>query len=147
MAILPDRNFNETTRHMNFLFSLVDRRKIVSNFVVRDKFARFTQLGHINSDLDYIGTFKWRAGQALERSAQSAFLPKPFVNGPPKDPEIVNLMAKISPTSGPMYNPTVNAALGAALKQPSSGRQEARNYSSLIPALFFFDGPGSEDVP
>jgi hypothetical protein len=147
MAIVPDRNFNETTRHQNFLFSVVDRRKMVSIFVVRDKFARFTQLGHINSDLDYIGTFKWRAGQPLERSNQSSFLPKPFVNGPPKDPEIVSLMAKISPTLVPMYNPTANAALAGALSPPSSGRQEARNYSSQIPTLFFFDGPGSEDVP
>jgi hypothetical protein len=150
MITVRDRVHNFTTGHPNFLFSLLDHREAVSIFVVRDKFGAFTQLAHVSWDLFYQGTFKWRDGHILTVSDNWDFTPKPAVKGPPTDRRITALMAKLSPSIAPMFNPTGEGALRAAAVPPppdNPNRIETDHYTDRIPALFSLEGPGSLNIP
>jgi hypothetical protein len=134
----------------NFLFSVLDQRKAVTIFVIKDKFGRFTQLAHVNWKLSYEATFKWREGNILPATNLSSFDPAPAVKGPPTDREIVSLMAGVSATMSPVYNDVVEPALQRAQLPPSlfgSNRQDLDHQEIPVPPLFFLEGRGSLDIP
>lgn len=140
MSSAPDKLKNERTGMINYLFSFVDIRKIVTIFAVRNNLGHVTPLAHVNTDLIYSGTFKWRRKIPIPRSNLSSFRPGRVVKGAPADREIARLMANPQLGRLPAYNSASMTALANADLTPLP------HYGAQIPPLFFFDGPGSIDV-
>jgi hypothetical protein len=150
ILLIPEKVQNEAAGvgRTNFLFSVLDQRKAVSIFVILDKFGRFTQLAHVNWDLSYETTFKWRGGNILPATNLSSFDPAPAAKGPPTDPVIVSLMAGVSATMSPVWNTVSGAALRRALLPPPLGSRRDLDHQEIpVSQLFFLEGRGSLDIP
>lgn len=104
---------NDTTKQVNYLRRLVDKREFWTMFSVKDKNGHITHLQHFAWTVSYVATFKWKGGSiAIDDSSSSNKTFGQMKNGPPSDGTLATLL---STPIGPMANDLMDTALTNAV--------------------------------
>jgi len=112
---------NESTKKVNYLRSLHDKREFWTMLTMKNKDGTYTYLKHFHWKVSYIATFKWVSGDIIldSKSSSNQDFGHPKA-GPPSDSTLATLLG--SPV-GPQANALMDAALTMAV---ANGRSNNR---------------------
>jgi hypothetical protein len=115
---------NSVTKATNFLSSIEREFEAFSIFCARDPTGKFEHLAHVRWTLSAEARFHWRAKKPiLKQRVLGALKFDPPVQGPPSDPEVVEILANPGP---PFHNDIADQAVPVALANHLNLREEPR---------------------